>query len=238
MRAITVVKAIAIVLGLAQLAACAHNPDTGQAFRDCAVCPDMVAIPSAVTSSDRPSFAIGRTEVTFAQWDACAADGGCSEHTPGDLGWGRKDRPVVDVSWHDAEAYVQWLSQRTGQRYRLPSAAEWEIAARGGATTAYSWGDEDPVCDENAPNGANLYMCEDDRTRPVGSFRPNAFGLYDVHGNVEEWVEDCGPIDCMYRAVRGGAWASDETPLGFRPFSATYPVYRFESLGFRVARDM
>lgn len=133
---------------------------------------------------------------------------------------------------------MQWLSQRTGQRYRLPSAAEWEIAARAGSTTAFSWGDENPVCDENAPNGVNFYVCKDDRTRPVGSFRPNAFGLYGVHGNVEEWIEDCSPIDCMYRAVRGGSWASDERSLRIDTPTATDPAYRFESLGFRVVRDM
>lgn len=243
MSAIALVRSIVVVLALAGLAACAHRPGPAEGFRDCADCPEMVAIPTVSAAagspeSAQPAFAIGRTEVTFAQWEACAAGGGCSEHTPGDMNWGRGNRPVIDVSWHDAQAYVQWLSQRTGEHYRLPSAAEWEIAARAGSTTIYSWGDQDPVCDERAPNGANFYVCEDDRTRPVGSFRPNAFGLFDLQGNVEEWVEDCDTEECLYRAMRGGSWSSDDTRLRSGERGGTFPVYRFESVGFRVARDM
>jgi formylglycine-generating enzyme required for sulfatase activity len=160
--------------------------------------PDMVRIPGH-------NFEAGRFEVTFAEWDACVADGGCNGYRPPDEGWGRGRRPVINVSWNDAQAYVQWLSERTGRRYRLLTSTEWEIAARAGTTTEYSWSDDPPVCDQNARNGANSSDCTDDRTRPVGSFRPNGFGLYDVHGNVWEWVQDA---DGSLRVRRGGSWSS------------------------------
>lgn len=242
MSAAALMRSFALALGLAALAACVHRPEAGDVFRDCPGCPEMVAIPAVGAAPDSPRstlFAISRTEVTFAQWEACGAGGGCDGRIPGDVDWGRGDRPVIDVSWHEAQAYAQWLSQRTGQRYRLPSSAEWEIAARAGSTTTYSWGDEDPVCDVSAPNGASFYGCGDHRTRPVASFRPNAWGLYDVHGNVEEWVADCAAEACYYREVRGGGFGSDLVML----HSATagvgaFPGSRAEYIGFRVARDM
>jgi formylglycine-generating enzyme required for sulfatase activity len=166
--------------------------------------PEMVRIPGQ-------NFEVGSTEVTFAQWDACVTGGGCNGYRPGDEGWGRGNRPVINVSWNDAQAYVRWLSQRTGQRYRLLTSAEWEYATRAGTTTNFSWGDEDPVCDQSARNGANFLACSDDRTRPVGSFQPNGFGLYDVHGNVWEWVEDG---DASLRVLRGGSWVN--YPLSLR----------------------
>ena len=147
-------------------------------------------------------FALGKYEVTFDEWDACVAAGGC-EHRPDDQGWGRGTRPVINVSWEDAHQYVAWLSGETGETYRLPSEAEWEYAARAGTTTRYFWGDgEDPAC-----GSANIYDqvgkaaddyggasfgCDDGfaETAPAGSFRANAFGLHDVSGNVWEWVED------------------------------------------------
>ena len=112
-------------------------------------------------------FALGRHEVTFAEWDACVAAGGCS-HTPEDEGWGRDDRPVINVSWEDAQQYVAWLSGVTGATYRLPSEAEWEYAARAGTTTRYFWGDE------IGENRANCDGCgsewDNRQTAPVGSF--------------------------------------------------------------------
>ncbi len=190
--------------------------------------PEMVRIPGR-------NFEAGRTEVTFAQWDACVAAGGCNGYRPSDVGWGRGNRPVINVSWNDARAYVQWLSQRTGQRYRLLTEAEWEIAARAGTTTNFSWGDQDPVCDQSARNGANFGDCTDDRTRPVGSFQPNGFGLYDVHGNVWEWVEDA---DVSSRVLRGGSWDLD--PRGLRSASRVWgdPTLRYNYGGFRVARTV
>jgi formylglycine-generating enzyme required for sulfatase activity len=176
--------------------------------------------------------------------------------------------PVTCVSWEDASAYVMWLSRQTGRPYRLLTEAEWEYAARGGTTTTRYWGDDaDLTCDY--ANGADLSTaarvpgadswqvanCDDRRayTAPVGSYRPNAFGLYDMLGNVEEWTQDCwngnyrgAPTDgsavisgdCSLRAVRGGAW--DDVPVGvpaaYRVGSpTTIRVYR---RGFRVAAEM
>lgn len=134
------------------------------------------------------SFEMSVTEVTFEQWDACIADGGCS-HIPDDRGWGRGDLPVINVSWDDIQSYLSWLNKKTQSKYRLPSEAEWEYAARANSKTVYSWGDAIGV------NKANCGGCgspwDDKQSSPVGSFEENAFGLYDVHGNVWEWAEDC-----------------------------------------------
>ena len=213
----------------------------GSTFRDCAQCPEMVVVPAGryamgspagETDRDRDEspahrvtidepFAVGVHEVTFAQWDACHEAGGCA-HRPDDQGWGRGNRPVVDVSWHDAQEYVRWLSGRTGRWYRLLSESQWEYVARAGTTTRYWWGDD------IGRNRANCEGCgsrwDARQTAPVGSFSPNAFGLHDVHGNVWEWVEDCydnnfyvgAPSDgsawvwggCDRRGIRGGSWES------------------------------
>jgi formylglycine-generating enzyme required for sulfatase activity len=190
--------------------------------------PDMVRIPGQ-------NFEAGRHEVTFAEWDACVADGGCNGYRPSDEGWGRGRRPVINVSWNDAQAYVQWLNQRSGRRYRLLTSAEWEIAALAGTTTWYSWGEDPPVCDQNARNGANFEDCTDDRTRPVGSFRPNGFGLYDVHGNVWEWVQDAGGST---RVLRGGSWNYDLQNRRSYLRLTSYPSRRYDYSGFRLARTL
>ena len=165
------------------------------------------------------AFLLGKTEVTFAQWDACVAAGGCS-HKPSDDGWGRDSRPVIDVSWKDiTEQFIPWLNKVTGKRYRLPTEAEWEYAARAGSETKYSWGNS------IGRNKANCDGCgsrwDDSKTAPVASFAANAFGLYDMHGNVWEWTQDCwngsyrgAPSDgtawlsgdCSWRVLRGGSW--------------------------------
>ncbi|MDZ7792064.1 MAG: formylglycine-generating enzyme family protein [Xanthomonadales bacterium] len=134
------------------------SPIPGEVFRDCPDCPEMVVIPSGSFQMGSPSsepqrdsdegpqhrvsvpaFALAKTEVTFAQWDACVSDGGCS-HRPEDRGWGRGNRPVMNVNWNDAQEYVRWLSRKTGADYRLPSEAEWEYAARAGTTTRFNTG--------------------------------------------------------------------------------------------------
>ena len=198
-------------------------------------------------------FAVGRYEVTFAEWDACARDGGCPQggRVAKDEGWGRGRRPVIHVSWDDAKRYVQWLSRKTGKPYRLLSESEWEYAARAGTQTAYSWGDEIGV------NRANCYDCgsrwDNDKTAPVGSFGANAWGLHDMHGNVREWVEDCwnrsyagAPVDgsawqretCDERVLRGGSWFSVPPVLRaadrFRSTTGDRDTYS----GFRVARTL
>ena len=136
-----------------------------------------------------PAFKLGKYEVTFAQWDACVADGGCNGYSPDDEGWGRGSRPVIHVTWDDAQSFISWLNAETGGNYRLPSEAEWEYAARAGSATKYSWGDD------IGENRANCSKSCGDRwanTAPVGSFSANAWGLHDMHGNIEEWVQDCG----------------------------------------------
>jgi formylglycine-generating enzyme required for sulfatase activity len=239
-------------------------------FQDCSSCPQLVVISSGSfmmgsTESDidardgeRPHhrvtiakpFAMSRFEVTFAEWNACVDSGGC-EHRPSDKGWGQANRPVINVSWDDiTKQYLPWLSELTGQTYRLLTEAEWEFAARGGKTTRYSWGDD--VGQDNA----NCYGCgsqwDHKQTAPVGSFKPNDFGLYDMLGNVWEWVHDCyvekaystAPVDgsaiseknnCS-RVLRGGSW--DTYPRNVRAANRSWgvPVYRGLDIGFRVAR--
>ena len=214
----------------------------GTVFSDCTACPEMVVVPAGSFmmgsptsdaegfSDERPRhtvrigapFAVGVYEVTFAEWDACVRAGGCGGYSPDDEGWGRGSRPVMNVSWEDARAYVQWLSRETGQRYRLLTEAEWEYVARAGTTTGRYWGQgEAGQC--RYANGDDDAPCPDGYqfTAPVGSFQPNAFGLYDVLGNVREWTEDCwnrdysgAPTngsawqagDCSERMLRGGSW--------------------------------
>ena len=197
-----------------------------------------------------PSFRIGKREVTFSQWDACVADGGCS-HSPDDRGWGRGNRPVIRVSWDDVQEFIVWLNARTDGGYRLPTESEWEYAARAGSETLYTWGDEIGV------NRANCNGCgsrwDNRETAPVGSFPANAWGLHDMHGNVWEWVEDCwngnyegapgdGSAwlsgDCSQRVVRGGAWRYGG-PGGLRSSiqSKWLRSVRGVDLGFRLARD-
>jgi len=208
----------------------------GSVFRDCPDCPEMVVIPKGnftmgysdkrVISIPR-AFAVGKFEVTFEQWDACVAAGGCM-HNPSDAGWGRETRPVINVNWFDAKEYTKWLSRRTGKIYRLPSEAEWEYAARADTTTAYYWGESTAeICQYANVNTGGFFSnpwgggCGTDRTSPVGERRPNAFGLYDMIGNVHEWIKDCWsydikniPIDgtaritgdCGRRGLRGGSW--------------------------------
>jgi hypothetical protein len=202
---------------------------TPRPFRDCADCPSMVWIPGQ-------SFAAGQYEVTFAEWDACVADGGCTGSTPNDQGWGRGNRPVMGVRWADAQAYVQWLSRHTGQRYRLLTTDEWTAAAfPGGRRQNYSWGNEEPVCTLGARNGAAYNACLPQRTMPVGSFQPNAFGLYDTIGNVGEWLQDpYAPGDARY-AIIGSSWASGLDALGGRGGGQIYDLG--PDTGFRVARE-
>ena len=243
----------------------------GERFRDCPDCPELVVVPAGSYEMGSPSgeesryddegpvhrvrisepFAVGVYEVTFREWDACRRAGGCS-HAPGDAGWGRGERPVIDVSWEDARAYVRWLSRETGLEYRLLSESEWEYVARAGTTSRYWWGDG------VGRNRANCAGCgsrwDDDRTAPVGSFASNAFGLHDVHGNVWEWVEDCwhgsyqgAPSDgsawtsggdCGRPVLRGGSWLSNPGLLRSAIRIRYSAGSRSGNIGFRVARTL
>ncbi len=217
------------------------------------------------TVTIRAPFAAGVHEVTFGEWDACVEAGGCRGYTPGDAGWGRGRRPVINVSWADARLFAEWLTELTGYRNRLPTEAEWEYVARAGTATARYWGaGADEQCEY--ANGFDLAgnevrphpyhppaQCTDGfgRTAPVGSFPPNGFGLYDVLGNVWEWTEDCwthagAPPDGSAvqvpscpdgRLIRGGSWGSFPSQLR----SAQRRVHSGtgnESTGLRVVREV
>jgi formylglycine-generating enzyme required for sulfatase activity len=240
------------------------SPEPGDIFRDCPDCSEMVVVPagqfkmgSAETIYEQPAhqvsiarpFAIGRREVTFDEWDLCVTAGGC-KYRPDDHGWGRANRPVIDVSWDDAKAFLSWLSQKSGKIYRLPSEAEWEYAARAGTESSFWWG-RSPV-----KGNANCEDCAESpsrRTLPAQSFRPNGFGLFDVAGNVAEWVEDCwndtyrgAPTDgsawitgqCRQRGLRGGSFASKTNFIRSAARFRYDQDVRYYANGFRVVRDL
>jgi formylglycine-generating enzyme required for sulfatase activity len=195
-------------------------------------------------------FAVGKFEVTFDEWDACAANGVCKQD-PADWFWRRGKRPVTNVSWDDAQQYVAWVAKLTGKPYRLLTEAEWEYAARAGTATAYSWGDDIGKGNANCDGCGSQFNKE---TAPVGSFKPNAFGLYDMHGNVSEWVDDpwhgsykgaptdgsswAKDGDATQRVVRGGSWYSYPQNLRAATRSWFTTVYRLDTLGFRLARTL
>jgi formylglycine-generating enzyme required for sulfatase activity len=245
---------------------CALNPK--EVFKECAQCPEMVVVPAgsftmgSPDGEDRPkqrpqhqvkferSFAVGKFAVTFDEWDSCVADGGCRGYKAYDSGWGRGQRPVINVSWDDASAYVAWLSRKTGKTYRLLSEAEREYVTRAGTMTPFWWGDS------ISPQQANYGRL---RTLPVDSFQPNPWGLYQVHGNVWEWTEDCyhdgyagapsdgsawtarpGGGDCRIRVLRGGSWFSFPNNLraAERYGNSSSAGKREAYFGFRVGRTL
>ena len=201
----------------------------------------------------RKPIAVSRYEITFNQYDEFAKASG--RQLPDDEGFGRGRRPVIRVSWNEAVEYAAWLSQQTGKHYRLPTEAEWEYAARGGTDTAYWWGNE------MKPGFANCTSCgtppDERQTMPVGSFKPNPFGLYDTVGNVREWVQDCwhdsyqgSPSDgsawekehngnCNGRVHRGGAFRSVNKG---NVRSSSRAMYRADArpdhVGFRLVREI
>ena len=192
----------------------------------------------------RESFAVGAYEVTFEEWDACVSAGGCGGYAPDDVGWGRGRRPVISVSWEDAQRFVAWLRNETGEPFRLLSEAEWEYVARAGTTTPFHTGSTISTSQANYRSG---------RTVEVGSFPTNSFGLYDVHGNVWEWLEDCwhdsyrgAPSDgtawqsgdCSRRVVRGGSWFNVPWFLRSANRSRNDVGIRLNFIGFRVARTL
>jgi formylglycine-generating enzyme required for sulfatase activity len=194
-------------------------------------------------------FAVSEFEVTFEEWDACVAAAGCPRVADR---WGRGEMPAINVSWDDAKRYVGWLSLLTGKDYRLLTEAEWEYAARAGANSRYSWGDDPRGGNANCDGCGSPWDLQ--QTAPVGSFRPNAFGLYDMHGNVWEWVEDTwhenyngAPTDGAawlrdgdpgYRVVRSGSWRNESDHVRAATRRKRNINVRFDTLGFRVARTM
>ena len=252
----------------------AYRP--GETFRDCADCPEMVVVPAGAFMMGSPAsekerrynegpqhqvtiakpFAVGKFEVTFAEWDACVTAGGCS-HRPSDVSWGRGRRPVINVSWNDSQGYTAWLSKKTGKTYRLLTEAEWEYAARAGTMTPFSTGatisTDQANYDGNYTYGSGKKGQYRRRTVEVGSFQANEFGLHDVHGNVREWVQDCyqssyagAPTDgrsvadasrCR-RVVRGGYWLNIPQNIRSASRDGTHPDLRSGVGGFRLARTL
>ncbi len=256
----------------------------GDEFRDCAACPTMVVLPAGSYVRGAPvteegannwdklqhnitlpaAFAVGKFEVTFDEWNACLHDVGCNNPISNDGGWGRGTRPVLNVTWNDAKEYAAWLESRTDAPYRLVTETEWEYAARAGSQQPYHFGsDQTALCefgniaDRESSVRNNTNICSDgypDQTAPVGSFKPNGFGLHDMIGNVHEWVEDCTAFyapdytdgrarttDCHtpdFRMLRGGSWSSD--PLNVRSANRYFSFHDFGSraIGFRIARTL
>ena len=204
-----------------------------------------------VTISRR--IAMGRYEVTFADYDRFVA--ATSGRRPNDRGWGRGSRPVINVNWNEAKAYAAWLSAQTGKTYRLPSEAEWEYAARAGTRTRYSWGDS-ISCSQARYGRRGDGECSNSQegTVPVGSFAANVFGLFDMHGNVWEWVADCwhnnyegAPTDgsawtngCVLTlaVVRGGSWSIAPRYLRSAYRDRVAPSDRHVNNGFRLVQDL
>ena len=251
-------------------------PREGDVFRDCPMCPELVVVPAGSFMMGSPSgeeyrdddedpvhrvtigkaFAVGVYEVTFDEWDACVRGGGCDGYRRNDRGWGRGNRPVIYVSWEDAQGYVEWLSEKTGKGYRLLSESEWEYVTRARTTTAFHFGrtisTEQANYDGDSTYGSGPKGVYREKTLPVGSFPANEFGLHDLHGNVWEWVEDCwngsyqrAPSDgsawtsgdCSLRVLRGGSW--DSGPWALRSANRSkYTTVSGASTGFRIARTL
>ena len=284
----------------------------GDVIQDCPNCPELVVLPSGtfLMGSEKgwdaypahmvtipQPLAVGRYEVTFSEWNSCVAEGGCQGYRPKDGGFGRGNRPVINVSWTDAQNYIHWLSMKTGKPYRLLSEAEWEYAARGGTQTSYFWGDSEKrevvctyanvrPCSKVVPGrravveqktgsaGTNTHTEKVSReevgsrqkgtmrrkgTLPVGSLRPNAFGLYDMIGNVWELTADCwnrnydgAPTDgrawqqgdCQGHVIRGGSWKDDSKGVindftsFIRKLAWDNISWRENFIGFRVVRSL
>ena len=276
-----------LVFTLISGAASADDRAPGSVFNDCDTCPVMVVLPAGefVQGSDKVesghldekpqrtvkiarSFAVAKTETTFAQWDACVADGKCPKAD--DAGFGRGKFPAVNISWPEAKDYVTWLSTKTGKAYRLLSESEFEYAVRGGTKTPWFWGgndDKKKTCefanlhDEKGKEAHPNYvwshvLCNDGAAEnaEVGQYKANPFGLHDMLGNVREWVEDChqagysgAPEDgsarkhegkCEKRVVRGGAWLDGPSTARSAYRYSEEEGMRNHQTGFRVARDL
>ena len=251
-------------------------------FKECELCPEMIVVPAGQflmgasdgepgsTPDERPQhrvnfanpFSVGRFPVTLSEWDACVAATGCS-YRPTDQGWGRGRQPVINILWDDAKEYVAWLSRTTGKTYHLPSEAEREYVTRAGTTTAYWWGEsfvpEQANCSPGTPElsptriGGLEQLAAPARVLPVQSFVPNPWGLYQAHGNVYDWVEDCwndnyngAPSDgsawtgrnCNGHVLRGGAFS--RKPQAARSAARIWSgsPNRFVYMSVRVARTL
>ena len=257
---------------------------SGRSFRDrhangwrCASCPEMVVIPAGSFTMGSPEsepdrgrgetqvpvslvhpFAVGKFSVTFDEWDECVDDGGCNGYKPDDARWLRGTRPVINVSWHDANTYVAWLSVKTGKSYHLLSETEREYVTRAGTTTPFWWGHEITPEQANYDGnriyaGGGSWAYNSRRTLPILNFKANPWGLYQVHGNVDEWAQDCWTDanagnpgdgsarvtgDCRRRVLRGGNWDNDPSMLRSAARFGGAADARSSVIGFRVARSL
>jgi formylglycine-generating enzyme required for sulfatase activity len=250
------------------------KPGSGQSFRDCPDCPEMVVVPAGSFTMGSPEseaehdrnegpqhrvtfakpFAVGMFSVSYSEWDACALDGGCG----GDRRSypDQADIPLTQVNWAAAQSYVAWLSRKTGQHYRLLSEAEFEYAARAGTTTPFWWGStistDQANYDGSSYAGGAIGENREKRV-PVRFFRPNPWGLYQVHGNVYSWTEDCwnrdygdAPSDgsarttgnCSDRVLRGGSWKYGPGKLRATCRTGSNPASGSIVVGFRLARSL
>jgi formylglycine-generating enzyme required for sulfatase activity len=261
------------------------TPGSGKSFQDrladgnpCPICPEMAVAPAGTfTMGSPPSeperfpeevqvrvaiaqpFAVGKFAVTFDQWDACVAGGGCKGYRPADQGWGRGNRPVINVDWDDATTYVTWLSRKTGKTFRLLSEAEREYVTRAGTRTPFWWGPAITPKQANYNGSVEPYKGGGTKgeyrrkTVAVDNFEANPWGLFNVHGNVWEWTEDCwndsnqgnpgdgSPRtmgDCGRRVVRGGSWSYNPQVLRSADRSWVSTVIRYDDVGFRLARTL
>jgi formylglycine-generating enzyme required for sulfatase activity len=239
-------------------------------FHECVqACPEMVVVPAGEFQMGSPGsekgrdgnegpqhrvsiirqFAVADNDVTFDEWDECFRVGGCPKAD--DAPMGRRNKPVVNVSFDEAQSYAAWLSRMTGKPYRLLNEAEWEYSARGGTKTAYYWSDEIGKDNANCDDCGSKW--DGREASPVGSFKVNPFGLYDMAGNVWQWVEDCyhddykgAPAngetwtggDCIHRVLRGGSWNVDPRALRSADRIGVSPGSQSAAIGFRVARTL
>jgi formylglycine-generating enzyme required for sulfatase activity len=245
---------------------------------ECVNCPEMIVVPPGGFTMGSPegepgrasnegpqhtvsiskAFAVGKFAVTFDEWDACVAAGGCNGYQPADEGGRRGRHPVINVSWDDAKAYVAWLSKATGKPYRLLTEAEREYVARAGTVTPFWFGSTVTTRQANY-DGSVVYEAGEkgesrQRTLPVEFFAPNSFGLYQVHGNVYEWTEDCWlpsyagaskdgsaprtQAECDARTLRGGSFADGPSAMRSAARSGFSTGNRAGKIGFRVARSL
>jgi len=247
-------------------------------FKECPECPEMVVVPKGSFAMGTPAsevdrskgedpvhrvtlakpFAVGRFAISFDEWDACLADGGCNGRRGDDHGFGRGRMPAHGLSFIDAQTYLAWLSRKTGRTYRLPSEAEREYFTRAGTTTPFWFGKtvgpQDANYDASIPYANGPRGERSNGPRPVDSYAPNPFGLYQVHGNIYEWTQDCynkrytedTPTDgapwlegdCAKRMVRGGEWGWSANNIRSGARNEARADSGAGPQGFRVARDL
>lgn len=214
-------------------------------YKDCADCPEMQKVPNPHAPPGALStIAVSVTPITFAEWQRCLNAGGCGGYAPERQNW-PLNTPVVNVSYEDAQQYIAWLRRISGKAYRLPRETEWAALSLGGQTSRYPWGDR------LGSGHGNCLGCgspwDGKRASPVRSFKPNAYGLYDMTGNIAHWTEPAAALPTAsdglcgtkhdYAAIFGGSWADLAQYLGPSSWACFPRILRDDTIGFRVVRD-